>query len=52
MFDAYGTLLDVRRVEAACARGTTDPAALVDRWRAKQLEDSFDLERIHGEANP
>jgi 2-haloacid dehalogenase len=40
-FDLYGTLLDVRSVEAACGAVTDDPAALVGLWRQKQLEYSF-----------
>jgi len=41
VFDLYGTLLDVRSVEAACAEVVADPAAFVALWRAKQLEYTF-----------
>ncbi len=41
VFDAYGTLFDVRSVEAACAVVTTDAAAFAAHWRAKQLEYSW-----------
>lgn len=37
-FDLYGTLLEVASVGRAAAEVTDDPAALVDLWRAKQLE--------------
>lgn len=40
-FDVYGTLLDVRSVEAACAEVTANPAALSTLWRQKQLEYSW-----------
>ena len=38
VFDAYGTLFDVRSVEAACARLTPHGEAFAALWRAKQLE--------------
>ena len=38
VFDAYGTLFDVRTIEAACARLTPDAATFAALWRAKQLE--------------
>ncbi|MFN8511484.1 MAG: haloacid dehalogenase type II [Chloroflexia bacterium] len=41
VFDAYGTLFDVRSVEAACATISLDPPAFVAHWRAKQLEYSW-----------
>jgi 2-haloacid dehalogenase len=41
VFDAYGTLFDVRSVEAACAALTADAAAFAAHWRAKQLEYSW-----------
>jgi 2-haloacid dehalogenase len=37
-FDLYGTLLEVASVGRAAAEVTDEPAALVDLWRAKQLE--------------
>jgi len=37
-FDLYGTLLEVASVGRAAAEVTDDPLALVDLWRAKQLE--------------
>jgi 2-haloacid dehalogenase len=40
-FDLYGTLLDVRSVEVACAAVVEDAAAFVALWRQKQLEYSF-----------
>ena len=40
-FDLYGTLLDVRSVEAACAGVAADPVAFTALWRAKQLEYAF-----------
>ena len=40
-FDLYGTLLDVASVGRAAAEVTAEPAALVDLWRAKQLEYSW-----------
>jgi 2-haloacid dehalogenase len=40
-FDLYGTLLDVRSVEARCAEVISDAAGLVTLWRAKQLEYAF-----------
>src|SRR5438876_2488884 len=40
-FDLYGTLLDVRSLEAACAAVTADPGGLTALWRAKQLEYAF-----------
>ncbi len=41
IFDLYGTLLDVRSVEKACAGLVGDPAAFVGLWRRKQLEYTF-----------
>ncbi len=41
VFDAYGTLLDVGSLTAACAAVTADPSACVTLWRAKQLEYTF-----------
>jgi 2-haloacid dehalogenase len=41
VFDAYGTLFDVRAVGEACAGVATDPAGFVALWRAKQLEYAF-----------
>jgi 2-haloacid dehalogenase len=41
VFDAYGTLFDVRSVEAACAVISLDPPRFVAHWRAKQLEYSW-----------
>jgi 2-haloacid dehalogenase len=41
LFDLYGTLLDVRSVEAACAGVAADAAAFTQLWRAKQLEYTF-----------
>lgn len=41
VFDAYGTLFDVRSVEAACASLTSDAAAFTALWRTKQLEYSW-----------
>lgn len=41
VFDAYGTLFDVRSIEAACATVALDPAAFAAHWRAKQLEYSW-----------
>jgi 2-haloacid dehalogenase len=41
IFDAYGTLFDVTSVAQACAAVTREPQALVELWRAKQLEYSF-----------
>jgi 2-haloacid dehalogenase len=41
IFDLYGTLLDVRSVEAAVSEVTKDPATLVSLWRQKQLEYSW-----------
>lgn len=38
VFDAYGTLLDLRAVELACARLTACGEAFAALWRAKQLE--------------
>lgn len=38
VFDAYGTLFDVRAVEAACTRLTPHGEAFAALWRAKQLE--------------
>ncbi len=38
VFDAYGTLFDVRSVEAACTRLTPHGEAFAALWRAKQLE--------------
>ncbi len=38
VFDAYGTLFDVRAVEATCRRLIADAAAFAALWRAKQLE--------------
>jgi len=40
-FDLYGTLLEVASVGRAAGEVTADPAALVDLWRAKQLEYSW-----------
>jgi 2-haloacid dehalogenase len=40
-FDAYGTLFDVRSVEAQAAALVPDPAAFVAFWRTKQLEYSW-----------
>ena len=37
-FDLYGTLLDVRSIEAASSELTSDPMAFVGLWRQKQLE--------------
>lgn len=59
LFDAYGTLLDVSGVRAACAEVTDRPEELAARWRAKQLEytwlltlmDRFEpFERVTGRA--
>jgi len=41
VFDAYGTLFDVRAVGESCAGIAPDPAAFVAIWRAKQLEYAF-----------
>jgi 2-haloacid dehalogenase len=41
IFDLYGTLLEVRSVEAAVSEVTKDPATLVSLWRQKQLEYSW-----------
>jgi 2-haloacid dehalogenase len=41
VFDAYGTLFDVRAVGESCAGIAPDPAAFVATWRAKQLEYAF-----------
>jgi 2-haloacid dehalogenase len=41
IFDAYGTLFDVRAVADSCAGVVADPAGFVDVWRAKQLEYAF-----------
>jgi 2-haloacid dehalogenase len=41
VFDAYGTLFDVRSIEAACAVLTKDTATFAAHWRAKQLEYSW-----------
>jgi 2-haloacid dehalogenase len=41
VFDLFGTLVDVRSVEAACAEETPDPRAFVALWRQKQLEYSW-----------
>lgn len=38
LFDAYGTLFDVHSVIEACRAVTSDPQALSNLWRAKQLE--------------
>jgi 2-haloacid dehalogenase len=38
LFDAYGTLFDVHSVIEAGRAVTSDPQALSDLWRAKQLE--------------
>jgi 2-haloacid dehalogenase len=38
VFDAYGTLLDVRSVDDAARAITPDPEALTALWRQKQLE--------------
>lgn len=38
VFDLYGTLLEVASVGRACAEVTEDSARLVDLWRQKQLE--------------
>ncbi len=38
LFDAYGTLFDVHSVIEAGRAVTSDPAALSNVWRAKQLE--------------
>lgn len=40
-FDLYGTLLEVASVGRAAERLTSEPAALVDLWRQKQLEYSW-----------
>jgi 2-haloacid dehalogenase len=40
-FDLYGTLVDVRSVERACAEVTDEPAALLDLWRATQLQHTW-----------
>jgi 2-haloacid dehalogenase len=40
-FDLYGTLLDVRSVEAACGEVVPDAAAFAALWRAKQLEYTY-----------
>lgn len=41
VFDAYGTLFDVRGVEEACARVTDQASEFARVWRAKQLEYAF-----------
>ena len=41
IFDLYGTLLEVRSIEAAVSAVTKDPATLVNLWRQKQLEYSW-----------
>lgn len=41
VFDAYGTLFDVRAIESACADLTDDAAAFAAHWRAKQVEYSW-----------
>jgi 2-haloacid dehalogenase len=41
VFDAYGTLFDVRVVAEACTGVAADPAGFVALWRAKQLEYAF-----------
>lgn len=59
VFDAYGTLLDLGAVEAACARLTARHAEFAALWRAKQLEHTWlrtlmgryaDFERVTAEA--
>jgi 2-haloacid dehalogenase len=41
VFDLYGTLLEVASVGRAAAEVTSEPDALVDLWRQKQLEYSW-----------
>lgn len=41
VFDLFGTLVDVRSAETACAEETPDPRAFVALWRQKQLEYSW-----------
>lgn len=41
VFDAYGTLFDLRSLDAACADMVADAAAFTALWRAKQLEYSW-----------
>jgi 2-haloacid dehalogenase len=41
VFDAYGTLFDVRAVTDSCAGIAVEPARFVALWRAKQLEYAF-----------
>ncbi|MBI3964039.1 MAG: haloacid dehalogenase type II [Chloroflexi bacterium] len=41
VFDAYGTLFDVRSVYDAVAPHTQDPGAFITLWRSKQLEYSW-----------
>ena len=41
VFDAYGTLFDVRAVADSCTGVAADPAGFVALWRAKQLEYAF-----------
>ena len=41
VFDAYGTLFDVRTLERACTDLVPDAARFVALWRAKQLEYAF-----------
>jgi len=41
VFDAYGTLFDLRSVEVACATVTADAPTFAAHWRAKQLEYSW-----------
>lgn len=41
VFDAYGTLFDVRSVHDAVTPHTQDPGAFITLWRSKQLEYSW-----------
>lgn len=41
VFDAYGTLLDVGAIHAACASLVEDPATFSSLWRRTQLESTW-----------
>ena len=41
VFDAYGTLFDVRAVADSCAGIAAEPTRFVALWRSKQLEYAF-----------
>jgi len=59
LFDAYGTLFDVRAVLTACVGTVPDPQVFVDGWRRRQLQYAWlrtlmeryvDLDEITAEA--